>query len=693
MRKKRRFNKLAIILAVMLAFSGVGTAMAEPVGSTAIEEIVSMEDDSAEIVEEEAAGEVSEIVEEEAAAEASEAAEEDTVETAEEDAAEAVEEDAAEVTETEAAEVTGTEAAEVTEAETAEVTEAETAEVTEAETEEVTETDAAEVKENDAAEAVEEETTEAVEEETTVAVKEETTEAAEEETTEAAEQVEIIEDGVVTAIQNTKLESSLTLTAERRVDEDGDVWVFLDWNNLEGIDHFVVYRDGNQILSYNCNSLWDPGYGFSDGMEYGNTYTFRVAAFNSSGKQFAISNTVTYTHEKSVAMTLTAYKNTNGNVCLQWNRPTDAVYFILRKNGKYLVRLENNEDLFYHGKGYYIDKAAKNGETHVYSVEAYDNNDQQIGEAAYLTYLLCSVTITAVGNTTKGVVVYWKATPGIDHYDIYVKYRDTSDNPGSWDTESVKAASGIQGTSTNFTIPISAGFSSGSLYDITIYAYDEDDNYLCDDLYVKRYIGTTTMNAPTCIRDGIRVTWPRVYGAEKYVIFRHIGTGAVKWKYLTTVDATDDAVQVFDNIPPSGQSFTPGGWYAYTVRAIGAANPMQSDDTCYGGQPAGRSVRFREPVKISKVQSVSGGVKATFTSVAAGYTYGLYRAPVTAGTIGSYSLVATTVSSSVGKDVSVIDTTAVNGKGYRYCVRCLSKDKKVPLSSYKNTMTITYNKP
>ena len=40
MRKKRRLNKLAILLAAMLAFSSVSAAAAEPIGGDAAEELV-----------------------------------------------------------------------------------------------------------------------------------------------------------------------------------------------------------------------------------------------------------------------------------------------------------------------------------------------------------------------------------------------------------------------------------------------------------------------------------------------------------------------------------------------------------------------------------------------------------------------------------------------------------------------------
>ena len=284
-----------------------------------------------------------------------------------------------------------------------------------------------------------------------------------------------------------------------------------------------------------------------------------------------------------------------------------------------------------------------------------------------------SIHINYFANTSKGVLLGWDAVPGATEYVVArMIYGDEST------AESVGA--GI--TTNSFLAPLD-GLVSGALYEYEVYAL-KDGVPICDTSDCWYYVGTTTMNAPTCTAKGLRVTWPKVDWAQKYVVFRHIGTGTPSWKYVTTVTATSAAAQEYRTTSTAG--LVPGQWYAYTVRAIGEM------DT-YGGQPAGRSVRYREPVKTTKLQSISTGVRATFTSVAAGFTYGLYRAPVTGETVGSYSLVSTVTNSSVGKDVWITDTSAVSGKKYSYYVRCLSKDKKVPLSSFANTMQITYKKP
>ena len=291
----------------------------------------------------------------------------------------------------------------------------------------------------------------------------------------------------------------------------------------------------------------------------------------------------------------------------------------------------------------------------------------------------CNVTverpemkITAFANTTKGVILTWQKVPGATDYTVsrLIAGNTIGDIVGS----------GITGNS--FT-DSPDGLKSGTQYEYEVYAR-KGTKTLCYSSARWYYIGTTTMNAPTCIAKGLRVTWPKVEGAQKYVIFRHVGTGTPDWKYVTTIAATDAATQTYNTASAAG--LIPGSWYAYTVRAIGA-------DNTYGGQPAGRSVRFREPVKLTKIQSISNGVRGTFTTVAAGYTYGLYRADVVNGKTGTYSLIGTITNTSVGKDAWIYDTSAVNGKTYSYYVRCLSKDLAVPLSSYANAMQITYKKP
>ncbi len=653
MRKNKRFNTAAVILAAMLAFSGVGTAFADPVGDTVIEEIVSIEGDSAEIQEESA---------EEETAEAVEAAEEETAEAVEEETPEDVE----------AAEEETTEAAEE---ETAEAAEEETAEAAEEETAEAAEEETAEAAEEETAEAAEEETAETAEEETAEAVEKETAPVSGEEIP-PKEQVELIDNGMASIVEQKLEIQSMSLT----ITDNSPNGVNLKWDDLYDRDYYLLYRNGVEIKNTTYHVVTD--YLIEEGVN-----TYYVEAYK-NGSVYARSPVKSINYVLPKTITLNADKSFKQKYLdISWNHYiSDAKYDILYRNDEQIFTQPSSPDHIITYKDYDLE----NGELYAYYVVAVNASGEEISRSNTSMIMFNVVNITAVGNTTKGVVVYWDGTPAASSYSLTRRKEKTDgpDNPGEWDGDddpSYMYVEGVKGTS--YTFPLD-NLTSGNLYEYWIEAYTGVGEKLCEDCFVKRYIGTTTMKAPTCTAKGLRVSWPKVPGAKKYVIMRSAGAGAPNWKYLTTVTATNAAEQVFNN----NGTFTPGKWYAYTVRAIGEENPY-NDDTSYGGQPAGRSVRYREPVRVTKLQSISAGVRATFTSVKAGYTYGLYRAPVTNGTVGSYTRVAPVTSTTVGKDVWITDKTAVNGRGYSYYVRCLSKDLAVPLSSYANEMKITYRKP
>ena len=142
MKKQRKWNKLAILLAAMLAFSSAGNAVfAEPVGVELAGELAVGEE--TEVLEEETSEETEAAEEETETEEAiGEETPEETVPAEEEAPAETA--PAEEAVETETAEAVETEIAEEAEAETAEALEADPAEALETETAETVEDEAVE---------------------------------------------------------------------------------------------------------------------------------------------------------------------------------------------------------------------------------------------------------------------------------------------------------------------------------------------------------------------------------------------------------------------------------------------------------------------------------------------------------------------------------------------------------------------
>ncbi len=211
---------------------------------------------------------------------------------------------------------------------------------------------------------------------------------------------------------------------------------------------------------------------------------------------------------------------------------------------------------------------------------------------------------TALTNHSDGILVRWEPVP---HAASYIVFR--------------KEAGGEYGMLINtrdhtfVDEEVLSGTSYSYMVQSVAAAGDEEyeDSDLDGEERTLTCLSTPGMNALTSAAAGVRITWKGVPGADRYEILRSTGS-EVNWKELCTVEASDDATQVYlDNTASES-----GTWYAYTVRAISA-------DGTVSGQTGGRSIKYIGPVTIEKAESISTGVRITFTTVNGGYTYRLYR--------------------------------------------------------------------
>ena len=277
--------------------------------------------------------------------------------------------------------------------------------------------------------------------------------------------------------------------------------------------------------------------------------------------------------------------------------------------------------------------------------------------------------LNSISNRSAGVAFSWKPAEGVSRYRVFRK-------EGAGEYRKLKDTAAVSILDTAVT--------SGVSYTYTVSCLSEDGKTAGNKNEAGRkisFLATPAVNAPTSAAAGVRVSWPTVPGASKYVILRHTGTGTPTWKWLKTVTAGTGSSQSYTD---TSKDIRSGSWYAYTIRAINA-------EGTYSGQVGGRSIKYLAPVELTKVQSISTGVRLIFTNIEGGYTYRLYRSTKTGGKFGPYEKITdlTKVWNGYPQNVWIQDTTAKAGTTCRYYVRCVSKDGKVPLSSYKNTMEIT----
>lgn len=84
--------------------------------------------------------------------------------------------------------------------------------------------------------------------------------------------------------------------------------------------------------------------------------------------------------------------------------------------------------------------------------------------------------------------------------------------------------------------------------------------------------------------------------------------------------------------------------------------------------------------KLTKLETVSGGIKVTWGKVENALKYRVFRKTAS----GKWTKAGDTT------DTSLVDTGAVDGTTYTYTVRCLTEDGKSYTSPYESTQTITY---
>ncbi len=170
----------------------------------------------------------------------------------------------------------------------------------------------------------------------------------------------------------------------------------------------------------------------------------------------------------------------------------------------------------------------------------------------------------------------------------------------------------------------------------------------------KTSLATPKISKAESVYGGVKLTWSKVKGAEKYRIYYKGSKGWTRLADTTSTAYTDKAVS-------SGKNYT------YTVRCISA--DAKRFTSGYNGK--GKSIKYVAAPEISKVESVNGGVKISWNKSNGAEKYRVYYK----GSKGWTRLADTTSTAYTDKAVS-------SGKNYTYTVRCISADTKRFTSGY-----------
>ena len=255
---------------------------------------------------------------------------------------------------------------------------------------------------------------------------------------------------------------------------------------------------------------------------------------------------------------------------------------------------------------------------------------------------LATPKISKAESINGGVKLTWSKVKGAEKYRVYYKgskgWTRLADTTSTAYTDS-KVSSGKNYTYTVRCINSSATkFTSG---------YDSKGKTV-------KYISAPKITKAESVNGGVKISWNKSKGAEKYRVYYKGSKGWTRLADTTSTSYTDSKVS-------SGKTYT------YTVRCINSSATKFTS----GYDSKGKSVKYISAPKITKAESVNGGVKISWNKSNGAEKYRVYYK----GSKGWTRLADTT-------STSYTDSKVSSGKTYTYTVRCINSSATKFTSGY-----------
>ena len=359
----------------------------------------------------------------------------------------------------------------------------------------------------------------------------------------------------------------------------------------------------------------------------------------------AVSSTVVGAVSSNLATPkITKAESVDGGVKISWNKSNGAEkYRVYYKGSKGWTRMVDTTSTSY------IDKDVSSGKNYTYTVRCINSSatkftsgyDSKGKSVKYIS----APKISKTENVNGGVKISWNKSNGAEKYRVYYK------GSKGWTRM-------VDTTSTSY---IDKDVSSGKNYTYTVRCINSSATKFTSGYDSKgksvKYISTPKITKAESVDGGVKISWGKSNGAEKYRVYYK---GSKGWTRM--VDTT--STSYIDKDVSSGKNYT------YTVRCINSSATKFTS----GYDSKGKSVKYISAPKITKAESVDGGVKISWNKSNGAEKYRVYYK----GSKGWTRMVDTTSTSYIDKDVS-------SGKNYTYTVRCLNKSKNKFTSGYNST--------
>ena len=434
--------------------------------------------------------------------------------------------------------------------------------------------------------------------------------------------------------------------------------VKLTWNKVSGAAKYRVYYKGRKgwtrMVDTTSTSYIDKD------VSSGRNYTYTVRCISADGKSFTSGYDSKGKSVKYIAAPeISKLENVNGGVKITWNKVNGASkYRIYHKNSSDWFRVSDTTS------NSIVDKSVGMG-TYTYTVRCISDDGKSF-ESGFNPKGLSirynqAPKILETNVVNGGIKVIWE-TENNTNYRLYCKTEGKGWTKVCDSKTGVVTHKNLQPNKT-YTYTVRAISSDAKKY---LSGYDPVG-------MSAKYVATPKISKTEVTYDGVKLTWNKVAGAEKYRVYYKDGEG---WNKLadTTGNSYLDMGLVSRELSIKDNSVN--GQYIYTVRCISSNGKAFQSGYDTKGSKANLG---NECPEIVRVDSMHGGITVSWTDVCEDNSK--YRIYVKEK--GSWKKLADTTNNYyTHKNVKA-------GQTYTYTVRCVSKNGKKFTSIY-NPSGVTF---
>ena len=331
----------------------------------------------------------------------------------------------------------------------------------------------------------------------------------------------------------------------------------VSWDKVEGADKYEVWRKIGSGGTYEKYTTTTGTSVTHTGAKVGKTYYYKVKAIYNANSYansaFTKELNMTCDLPQPVNVKITTSEST-GKPQVSWDKVSEAdKYEIWRATSK-----DGTYSRMYTVTGTsYTNTSAQAGKTYYYKVKAvYSANSYATSAYSAAVNITCdlaqptNVKVSAVASTGKPKVS-WDKVEGADKYEVWRKIG----SDGTY--EKYTTTTGTTTTHTGAKVGKTYYYKVKAIYSANTAAnsaYSKEVSMTCDLAQPKATVALTSAGKP-------KVSWGKVEGADKYEVWRKIGSDGTYEKYTTTTSLT-----------ATHSGAKAGKTYYYKVKAIYSAN-------------------------------------------------------------------------------------------------------------------------